>query len=165
MKIAMIVAMDEQGVIGKDNDLPWKISADLQFFKRTTMGKPIIMGRNTLESIGRPLPGRRNVVVTSQDDYIAEGCDVVHSLEQAFSLCETAEEVMIMGGASLYKQCFPLCDKLYITQVHTTIDGGDTWFPDWDRSEWKRVSSEDHKADEKNQYDYSFTLFQKIQSR
>ena len=164
MKIAMIVAMDEQGVIGKDNDLPWKISADLQFFKRTTMGKPIIMGRNTHESIGRPLPGRRNIVVTTQQGYIAQGCEVVHSVEQALEECKDVDEVMIMGGASLYKQCFPLCDKLYITQVHTTIDSGDTWFPEWDRSDWTLLSSEDHQADEKNQYDYSFRLFKRIQN-
>jgi dihydrofolate reductase len=158
VKLAIIVATDEQGLIGKDNDLPWKLSADLQYFRKVTMGKPIIMGRNTHDSIGRALPGRKNIVVTSNSQFIAEGCTVVCSIEQAVTECEDAEEVMVMGGASLYKQFLPHAHRLYLTQVHASLEG-DTWFPDWQRSEWQQVSREDHVADDKNDYDYSFIVF------
>lgn len=161
MKVALIVAMDEQGLIGKDNDLPWKISADLQYFRRTTMGKPIIMGRNTHESIGRPLPGRQNIVISSQQNYRAEGCDVVHSIDAALALCSDVEQVMVMGGASLYQQILPLADTLYLTRVHASLDG-DTWFPEWSEQDWQLISSEDHQADENNEFDYSFQLYQRI---
>lgn len=161
MTVAIIVAMDEQRLIGKDNDLPWKISADLQYFRRTTMGKPLIMGRNTHESIGRALPGRQNIVITSQHDYQAEGCDVVPSVEAALALCDDAEEKMIMGGASLYQQTLPLADKLYLTQVHARLEG-DTWFPEWSEQDWQLIHSEDHQADEKNEFDYSFQLYQRV---
>jgi dihydrofolate reductase len=162
MKIAIIVATDEQGVIGKDNDLPWRISADLQYFKKVTMGKPLIMGRNTHESIGRPLPGRRNIVVTSQTDYVAEGCEVVNSIEAALASCADDEEVMIMGGASIYQQTLPLADRLYLTQVHAKVEG-DTWFPTWSPENWKAISEASYPADEKNEYDYSFKLLERIQ--
>lgn len=161
MTLAIIVAMDEQRLIGKDNDLPWKISADLQYFRRTTMGKPIIMGRNTHESIGRPLPGRQNIVISSQQNYKAEGCDVVHSIDDALALCHDAEQVMVMGGASLYQQILPLADFLYLTRVHASLDG-DTWFPEWSEQDWQLISSEDHQADENNEFDYSFQLYQRI---
>ncbi len=161
MTLAIIVAMDEQRLIGKDNDLPWKISADLQYFRRTTMGKPIIMGRNTHESIGRPLPGRQNIVISSQQNYKAEGCDVVHSIDDALALCRDAEQVMVMGGASLYQQILPLADFLYLTRVHASLDG-DTWFPEWSEQDWQLISSEDHQADENNEFDYSFQLYQRI---
>lgn len=160
MKIAMIVAMDQQGLIGRDNGLPWRISADLQYFRRTTMGKPIVMGRNTHESIGRPLPGRQNIVVTNQPGYQAEGCDVVHSIDEALDLCRQQEEVMIMGGASLYQQVLPMADKLYLTRVHVTLNG-DTWFPDWSAEDWELISREDHQADDKNEYDYTFMQYQR----
>lgn len=161
MNLAIIVATDEQGLIGKDNDLPWRLSADLQHFKRVTMDKPIIMGRRTHESIGRPLPGRQNIVITGREDFEAAGCDVVHSLDEALVLCRDHEEVMVMGGASLYQQTLPLADKLYLTLVHTRLDG-DTWFPDWSADDWQCISREDHQADEKNDYDYSFMLYQRI---
>lgn len=161
MKIAIIVATDEQGLIGKDNDLPWRLSADLQHFKRVTMAKPIIMGRRTHESIGRPLPGRQNIVISSRQDYQAQGCDVVQSLESALDLCRNEDEVMIMGGASLYQQTLPIADKLYLTLVHIRLEG-DTWFPEWSTEEWELVSREPHEADDKNDYDYSFMLYQRI---
>ena len=160
MKIAIIVATDEQGLIGRENDLPWKLSADLQFFRRTTMGKPIVMGRNTHESIGRPLPGRRNIIVTRQPDYQADGCEVVHSIDEAMQLCDDAEEVMIMGGASLYEQMLPCCHRLYLTKVHARLEG-DTWFPAWSEQDWQLLSCEEHKADEHNQFDYSFMLYER----
>lgn len=161
MKIAIIVATDEQGLIGRENDLPWRLSADLQYFRKVTMGKPIVMGRNTHESIGRPLPGRQNIVVTSQPDYQAEGCEVVNSIDAALALCRDVEEVMIMGGASLYRQTLALADKLYLTQVHAALEG-DTWFPDWSESDWQLLSREDHPADDKNEFAYSFLQYQRI---
>jgi dihydrofolate reductase len=163
MNLAIIVATDEQGLIGRDNDLPWRLSADLQYFRRITMGKPIIMGRNTHESIGRPLPGRQNIVISSQADYQAQGCDVVHSLDEALALCQDQQEVMVMGGASLYRQTLPLVDTLYLTLVHAQLEG-DTWFPDWQTDEWQLVSREDHPADDKNEFDYSFIQYQRLKT-
>ena len=163
MKIAIIVATDEQGLIGKDNDLPWKLSADLQYFRRVTMGKPLIMGRNTHESIGRALPGRKNIIVTKNIDYHVDDCTVVHSVDEALAACEQAEEVMVMGGASLYQQLLAAADRLYLTQVHASLEG-DTWFPDWKKEEWSEISREDHFADEKNDYDYSFIIYEKIRN-
>jgi dihydrofolate reductase len=161
MKLALIVAMDEQGVIGKENDLPWHLSADLQYFRRVTMGKPIVMGRNTHESIGRPLPGRRNIVITRQPDFQADGCEVVFSIDEALALCKDEAEAMIMGGASLYEQTLPLVDTLYLTRVHAKVEG-DTWFPDWSEEDWLLVSREDHQADDKNEFDYSFLQYHRI---
>lgn len=161
MKLAIIVATDEKGLIGRDNDLPWKLSADLQYFRKVTMGKPLVMGRTTHESIGRALPGRKNIVVTKNLTYQAEGCCVVHSVAEAIEACDEAEEVMVMGGASLYEQLLPQADRLYLTQVHASLEG-DTWFPDWQRSEWQELSREDHLADDKNDYPYSFIIFDRI---
>ena len=123
MKQAIIVATDQQGLIGRDNDLPWKLSADLQYFRRVTMGKPLIMGRNTHESIGRALPGRKNIIVTRNKEYQAEGCEVVHSVADALLAAQGAEEVMVMGGASLYEQLLPQADSLYLTLVQATLTG------------------------------------------
>ncbi|MDT8370944.1 MAG: type 3 dihydrofolate reductase [Gammaproteobacteria bacterium] len=159
MKIAIIVAMDQQSLIGKNNDLPWKLSADLQNFRRVTMGKPIIMGRNTHESIGRPLPGRTNIIVTKNKDYAVDGCIVVNTIEDAIKACGDAEEAMIMGGASLYQQFLPLTDRLYLTQVHANLEEGDTWFPDWQKSDWQQLNREDHPADEKNEFSFSFIIY------
>ena len=160
MTLAIIVATDEQGLIGKDNDLPWRLSADLQYFRGVTMGKPIVMGRNTHESIGRALPGRHNVVITSDQTYQAGGCSVVHSIDEALALCVDDEEIMVMGGASLYTQLLPQADKLYLTRVHANLEG-DTWFPDWHESDWLEISREDYLADDKNEYDYSFVVYEK----
>ena len=160
MKLAIIVATDEKGLIGRDNDLPWKLSADLQYFRKVTMGKPLIMGRTTHESIGRALPGRKNIVVTKNLTYQAEGCCVVHSVAGALEACDEVEEVMVMGGASLYEQLLPQADRLYLTQVHASLEG-DTWFPDWQQSEWQELSREDHLADDKNDYPYSFIVFER----
>lgn len=160
MTLAIIVATDEQGLIGKDNDLPWHLSADLQYFRRVTMGKPIVMGRNTHKSIGRALPGRHNIVITRDQNYKADGCSVVHSIDEALALCVGEDEVMVMGGASLYKQFLPQADKLYLTHVHANLEG-DTWFPDWHKSDWLEISREDYLADDKNEYDYSFVVYEK----
>ncbi len=160
--LSIIVAMDENRLIGKDNQLPWRLSADLQFFKRTTMGKPLIMGRNTHESIGRALPGRRNIVVTSQTDYQpAEGCERAQNPDEALALCADETEVMLMGGASLYQQLLPKADKLYLTRVLTALDG-DTWFPEINWQQWQLLSQESHSADARNQFDYRFEIYQRL---
>ncbi|MCX4189762.1 type 3 dihydrofolate reductase [Methylophaga sp. OBS3] len=160
--LSIIVAMDENRLIGRDNDLPWRLSADLQFFKRTTMGKPLIMGRNTHESIGRALPGRRNIVVTRQADFQpAEGCELAADPDSALNMCIDEEEVMLMGGASLYEQLLPKADKLYLTRVQASLEG-DTWFPEINWSDWQLLSQEKHQADSKNQYDYCFEIYQRI---
>jgi dihydrofolate reductase len=162
MKIAIIVATDNNRLIGKDNDLPWKLSADLQYFKRVTMGKPLIMGRKTHESIGRPLPGRKNIIITRDETFTAEGCVVVNSIDAALAECVDVEEVMVMGGASLYEQFLPRANKLYLTQVHAELTG-DTWFPEWNPEQWLELEREDHQADENNQFDYSFIVYQRKQ--
>lgn len=164
MDIAIIVATDKNRLIGKDNDLPWKLSADLQYFRKVTMGKPIIMGRATHESIGRPLPGRRNIVVTSNKDFQAEGCTVVNSIEQAISACKDEQEAMVMGGASLYEQFLDKAQRIYLTQVDAELEG-DTWFPEWDKAQWKQISSESHMADDKNQFDYSFDVYERQKTK
>jgi len=160
VKLAIIVATDENGLIGRDNDLPWKLSADLQYFRKVTMGKPIIMGRKTHESIGRPLPGRLNIIITSDKNYSAEGCTVVDSIDAALQACGEVEEAMVMGGASLYKQFLSQADRLYLTQVHASLEG-DTWFPDWHKPDWQQISREDHLADDKNEFNYSFLVFER----
>ncbi|MDO8826726.1 type 3 dihydrofolate reductase [Methylophaga sp.] len=161
MKTAFVVAMDEQGLIGRDNDLPWRLSADLQYFRRITMGKPILMGRKTHESIGRALPGRQNIVVSSLPDYQAAGCDVVDSIDKALAVAKDADEIMVIGGSSLFEQMFDIADKFYLTRVHAELEG-DTWFPEWDKTQWQLISQESHPADEKNDYAYSFEVYQRV---
>ncbi len=157
-KISLIVAMDENNLIGSNNGLPWHLPADLAFFKRSTMGKPIIMGRKTFESIGKPLPGRRNIVVTRDPSFSAEDCDVANGIDAAIALCRDDEEVMLIGGANLYQQSFELVTDLYITRIHHEFDG-DTWFPDFDESKWKIENRENFEADHCNPHAYSFTKF------
>lgn len=160
MIISIITAMDENRLIGKENGLPWHLPADLQFFKKMTLGKPIVMGRKTFESIGRPLPGRKNIVLTRNPDYIENGCEVVTSLDEAVSVAGDVEELVIIGGANLYQQTLPVADRLYVTQIHGKFEG-DAWFPEVDNSQWTEVWREDHQADEKNSVDYSFTQLNK----
>ncbi len=160
-RLSIIVAMDQQRLIGSDNRLPWHLPADLGFFKRTTMGKPIIMGRKTFESIGRPLPGRRNIVVTRDPDFSAAGCDVVNSIDDALALCGDDEEAMLIGGASLYAQTIERADCLYITQIRHSFDG-DAWFPEYDQAAWELQKKEDFAADRSNPYPYSFLKFIRV---
>jgi dihydrofolate reductase len=156
--LSLIVAMDDNRLIGNKNKLPWHLPADLAFFKRTTMGKPIVMGRKTYESIGKPLPGRRNIVITRDDTFSAAGCEVSNSIEAAMSLTKDDDEVMLIGGASLYEQTIARATQLYITRIHQSFEG-DTWFPKIDLGEWKAVSREDFDADHSNQYAYSFIKY------
>jgi len=160
MIISIIVAMDKKGVIGHEGDLPWHLSADLKHFKAVTMGKPLIMGRKTHESIGRPLPGRKNIIMTRSPGFIAEGCTVVLSLDDAFQAAGDVEEVMIMGGSAIYDQSLARTDRLYLTEVHTDVSG-DVYFPEFNKSEWVELEREDHSADDKNDHDYSFVVLER----
>jgi len=137
--ISMIVARSRNHVIGRDNQMPWKISADLQFFKRVTMGHPVIMGRRTWESIGRPLPGRRNIVVSRNNHYLATGGELVSSLDEALKSLSEFERVFVIGGEQLFKQAFDKADRLYITEIDLDIDGGDTFFELPNPAAWKEV--------------------------
>lgn len=163
MKLSLIAAMDKNRVIGVNNTLPWHLPADLKHFKTVTMGKPILMGRNTYESIGKPLPGRENIVMSRQTNYAADGCTVVCSIEQALARVGEldADELMIIGGATLYEAMLPMADRLYLTYVDTEVAAGDAYFPDIDNSEWTETHWENHAADEKNPYDYSFVTLER----
>ena len=160
MKLALICAMAENRTIGRNNSLPWHLSEDLKYFKRTTMGNSIIMGRKTWESIGRVLPGRTNIVISSNPDYEAEGARVVNSLEEATRLAESialidgSEEAYIIGGAGLYKEALPHAQRFHLTRVHAEVEG-DTFLAEFDEAEWEEVAREDFSKNETNPYDYS----------
>jgi len=156
--LSLIVAMDDNRLIGSNNNLPWQLPADLAFFKRTTMGKPIIMGRKTFTSIGRPLPGRRNIVITRDPAFSAAGCEITNGIQSALALCSDVEEAMLIGGASLYEQTIDQATQLYITRIHHSFEGN-TWFPEFDLQVWIQVSREDHQADSSNHHAYSFIKF------
>ena len=165
MRIALIVAMARNRVIGRNNRLPWYLPEELQYFKQATMGKSIIMGRRTHESIGRPLPGRSNIVVTRDPSWSAEGVSVVHSLGEAFeqaerqALIDGTEESVVIGGAQLYAEALPEADRLYMTEVHAEVEG-DTFFPEVDLSLWEEVSRTDHGGgEEANRYPYSIVVY------
>lgn len=160
MIISLIVAMDRRGVIGRDGALPWRLSGDLRNFKAITMGKPLIMGRKTHESIGRPLPGRQNIVLTRQEGYTAQGCDICHDVEGALAACAGAEEVMVMGGAALYEQFLPRAERIYLTRVRAEVNG-DTHFPQFDENAWNQVERQDRQADADNEHPYSFLVLEK----
>jgi len=160
MKLALIVAMDQKGVIGLNNALPWRLSSDLKNFKSITMGKPIIMGRKTWESIGKLLPGRENIVITRNKDYSADGGVVCHSLDEALQLYGAVPEVVVIGGHDIFKSALDQADRLYLTEVHADVLG-DTWFPVFDRTEWKQIERQEFEADEKNDYPFSFTVLER----
>ncbi len=159
--ISLIWAMADDRVIGIENRLPWKLPADMAWFRRHSLGKPIIMGRKTFDSFGaRPLPERTNVVVSRDPDYAPQGAVVVHSIDEALSAAGAVDEVMIIGGASFYEQMLPYADRLYITQVHGSFEG-DAWFPEFDMSPWREVLREEHPVDEKNAYACSFLVYER----
>jgi len=161
MKISLIVAMASNRVIGLNNQMPWHLSADLKRFKQITMGHPIIMGRLTFEAIGRPLPGRTNIIVSRNPAYKKEGCVVVDSVEAALSYgCRLADEVFVVGGSTLYEATLPLADILYITQIKQAFEG-DTFFPDFNRNNWIEVEREEVVDDDKVNFTYSFLKLQK----
>lgn len=161
MMISLIAAMDEERVIGIENRLPWRLPADLQYFKRVTMNKPVLMGRKTWDSIGRPLPGRRNMVITRDQDFRAEGCEVFYSIDDALAAVGDAEEAMVIGGASFYAQMLPRSDRLYITLIRGEHFIGDAHFPRWNPQDWQEIYREDHQRDDKNPHNYSFIVLDK----
>jgi dihydrofolate reductase len=165
MTISAIVATDRKGTIGKAGEIPWYLPADFKFFKRTTMGHPIIMGRKTFESIGRPLPKRTNIVLTRDAFFVGTGIVVMHSLEEALahSACQEAEQVFIIGGGEIYRQAMPFVDRVYLTTVDTEIEDGDAFFPELNAEEWEAVWLEEHEADEKNELNFRFSRWERIQ--
>ncbi|MGO1297663.1 MAG: type 3 dihydrofolate reductase [Vibrio sp.] len=159
MLISMIAAMANDRVIGHDNQMPWHLPADFAWFKQCTLGKPIIMGRKTYDSIGRPLPGRPNIVISRDSELLIEGVSTVTSIDEALALTAEYEEVMVIGGGSIYAACLPRADRLYITEIKADLSG-DTHFPDWGKG-WRETHREHYAADEKNQYDMEFVIVER----
>ena len=158
--ITLIVAVADNGVIGRDNTLPWHLPDDLKRFKRITMGKPIVMGRKTFDSIGKPLPGRQNIVVTRDTNYRREGVTVVHDAEAALSAAGAVPEVMVIGGAELFRTLLPRAGRLHLTRVHGNIEGDVVW-PALDDRDWRVVERESHSADERHAWPMTFEVWEK----
>jgi len=148
-------------VIGINNTLPWHLPADLQHFKQITMGKPVIMGRKTYESIGRPLPGRLNIIISQNQDYIVEGCQVVHSIDEAFSAASQYDEAMVIGGASFYAQALPYANRLYLTVIDENFDG-DATFPEYNEGEWQEIERTAGVTDTNNTHPHYFITLEKL---
>lgn len=163
MIISCIVAMAKHNVIGKDNDIPWYLPADLKYFKKVTTGHPVIMGRRCYTSIGRPLPNRTNIIVTSDPFFISSNCLIARSIKEALvhAYHTGAEEIFIIGGGQIYKQTQSLWDKLYITDVDLDVEG-DVLFPKINFDEWALISEENHTKDDKNEFNYSMKIFEKV---
>ncbi|UMB52495.1 dihydrofolate reductase [Lutibacter sp. A64] len=159
--ITIIAAIAKNNALGKDNKLIWHLPADLKRFKQVTLNHHIIMGRKTFESLGKPLPNRTSIIISRNKNYKVEGCIVVNSLEEAIKAAAEDENPFILGGAEIYKQAIDIADKLDLTFVHHTFEA-DAFFPKIDTSIWKETSRQDFKADEKNNYDYSFVSFEKL---
>lgn len=158
--VTLMVAMADGRVIGRDNRMPWHLPADLAHFKRVTMGKPVVMGRKTFASIGRPLPGRTNVVVTRDRAFRAAGITVVHSLDEALDACGDAAEAMVIGGGEIYAAALPRARRIHLTEVHAEVDG-DTHFPALDPAAWREVARESRPADERNAHAVSFVTLER----
>jgi dihydrofolate reductase len=159
--ISIVVAISENNAIGKNNQLLWHLSADLKHFKEITSGHTIIMGRKTYDSIGKPLPNRRNIVISRNTDLILPGVEVVGSVHEALALCTSEKEVFMIGGAEIYKQSLPITQKIYLTTVHQTFEA-DAFFPDLKTTEWKETEKEQHQVDEKNNLPYTFSTLERI---
>ncbi|WP_455198252.1 type 3 dihydrofolate reductase [Kaarinaea lacus] len=165
MIVSLIWAMADNHVIGIENRLPWKLPADMKWFRQQTMGKPVIMGRLTYESFGaKPLPGRRNIIISRDANYgnnlVEKDIEVYTSIESALQAVKDVDEAMIIGGMSLYEQALPIASRLYMTLVHGEVEG-DAWFPNFDTLDWNQVSRTDHDADEKNPHPYSFVILER----
>ncbi|MFY0640787.1 MAG: type 3 dihydrofolate reductase [Bermanella sp.] len=166
MKLALIAAYAQNRVVGIDNKLPWHLPEDLKYFKRCTSGKAIIMGRKTFDSIGRPLPNRTNIVISRNPEFNVNGVKVVSTLDEAIELAKAVneingiDEIMVIGGATIYELTLPLADRLYLTHVHANVEG-DAYFPEVDFSSWHEVERADYSASETNPYDYSFVVYEK----
>ncbi len=163
MKISIIAAMTRDRVIGIKNTLPWKLPADMKWFRQHTLGKPVVMGRKTYESFGaRPLPDRLNIVVTRDPNYDAGEATVATSIDDAIQKAGDVDEIMIIGGASFYEQTLPIADRMYLTKVDADIEG-DAWFPDYPSDLWQQVGTQSHPADDKNAYAMTFNTYEKRQ--
>lgn len=158
--ISLIVAMDRNGVIGAQGTMPWRLPADLKYFKQITMGKPVVMGRKTFESIGKPLAGRHNIVLTRDRSYEAPGCTLVHSAEEALAATANAAEVMIIGGAQIYRRFLPITDRIYLTQIDAAFEG-DTLFPQLRAEEWRTTWVKAHEADARNPYPFRWLVLER----
>jgi dihydrofolate reductase len=165
MLISAIAALTRNRVIGKDNQIPWYLPADLKFFKRTTLGHHILMGRKNYESLGKPLPKRTNVVITRDPYFISTGCIVVHSIEEALQVARDngEEEAFIIGGGEIYAQSLPLIDKMYLSEIDAEIEG-DVFFPEFDRSNWVVTSEDHHPADERNAFPFTVRIYERKKS-
>jgi dihydrofolate reductase len=159
--LSMIAAMAHQRVIGYKNQMPWHMPADFAWFRKNTMGKPIVMGRNTWESIGKALPGRRNIVLSRQGGQLYEGAEQFSSIESVITESQQVDELMVIGGAQIYQQFLPAADRLYLTFIDTTIKG-DTFFPDYEQYAWREIYREDYMADEKNPYHCAFVILDRV---
>ena len=160
MTVSLVVAASTNNVIGRDGGLPWHLPDDLRHFKRITTGKPVIMGRRTCDSIGRPLPDRHNIVMTRDPGYVAEGCDVVSSVAEALDVAGDANEVMVIGGGQVYRDLLLRADRIYMTRVQAEVQG-DAFFPGIDGNGWRLVSVEHHAADEKHEYPFEMMVFER----
>lgn len=158
--ISLLWAMDENRAIGRNNQLPWHLPEDLKYFKRVTMGKPIAMGRKTYDSIGRPLPGRENIVITRRLGVTIEGCTVIHDVNDL--LQRNDEELFVIGGAEIFKEILPFADRLYVTEIREEFEA-DTFFPEFNLSDWELIESIPGMKDEKNPYNYDFLVYQRKQ--
>lgn len=164
LMLSLIVAMDRNRLIGADNGLPWRLPADLRNFRAMTLGKPIVMGRRTHESLGRALPGRINIVVTRNPGFVPRGeVRVAHSLCEALAQAGDAPEVVVIGGAELYRRVLPICDRIYLTEVQGEFEG-DTWFPEWDRGEWRETERVEHPATDPHGIGCSFVILERKDS-
>ncbi|HEY1394101.1 MAG TPA: dihydrofolate reductase [Methylibium sp.] len=164
MKFALIAAVARNGVIGKDNNLLWRLPEDMRHFKATTLGCPVLMGRKTFDSIGKPLPGRRNLVITRNVEWLAPGVEVATSLHDALAVLHDATEVFVIGGAQIYAEMLPYADELVLTEIDADFVG-DTHFPDWDRSAFEEVSRETHHAAPPNDFDFAFVTYRRKEPR
>jgi dihydrofolate reductase len=160
MIISFIAAMGKNRTIGNKGKLPWSLPADMKYYRDKTKGKPIIMGRKTHEGIGKPLPDRTNIIITRDRTYKSKGCIVVHSVDKALEAAGNAEEIMIIGGSQIYKEFLPKANRIYLTVIDAEFEG-DTYFPEYDLTQWKEVSYEEHKRDAENQYDYAFIVLER----
>lgn len=162
MIVSQIVAVGRKNEIGKDGKMPWHLPADLKHFKRNTLGKPVLMGRKTLEAIGRPLPERRNLVLTRDATFRAEGCETATSMDAAIQMVAGVPELMVIGGGEVYRLAWPRTERIYLTRIQADVEGADTFFPDLEDGHWREISREDHRADEKNPFDYSFLVLDRV---
>ena len=158
MIVSLVAAASENNVIGKNNTLIWRMPADMKFFKNLTMGHTVVMGRKTYESMGKPLPGRKNIIITRNKEYKADGCVVFGSFSDVLEYCKAEDEIYVIGGAEIYHQLMNSADKIYLTRIHHNF-AGDAYFPEIPNSEWEETKRTDFSADENNQYNYSFIEF------